>query len=99
MIKSIDNNKVKIRHLLGIQENLDDYPTSEDFLFDLVTVLQEQDYLDKKWHGSHIFPELTPLPSGFSFAKMMDQLTEEGYLDKVKTEGKLFHKLKKHPWE
>jgi len=94
----IDKNKVKIRHLLDIKHNLADYPTSEDFLYDLVNVLKDQDYLDKKWHGAHIFSELPPLPAGYSFPKMVDTLVSEGYLERIKSEGKLFHKLKKHPW-
>lgn len=95
---SVDRNKVKIRHLLGIQHQFEDYPTDEDFLYDLVKVLHDQHFTEKKWHASHVFPELAPLPKGHSFAKMIDKLASKGYLERIKS-NKLYHKLKKHPWQ
>lgn len=93
----INENKVTIRNLLNIQHHFEDYPTIDDFLYDLVKVLEEHDLLEKTWKVPEIASDLNKLPKGNSYAKMMDKLVEEGYVEKQK-EGTISFKLIKHPW-
>jgi hypothetical protein len=99
MIKPINKNKVQIKLLLNIQHHFEDYPTDEDFLFDLVKVLFEINKINDFWTIPEVHPLMNKLPKGGSHSKIINNLISKGFIEKTKIENKQHFKIKKHLWE
>jgi hypothetical protein len=98
MPKQIDKNKLKIKHLLGVQG--ENYPTEEDFLYEVICVLQEIDHLNNKFSKSHIIKQIkSRITSSGRLVDSLALLSERGYFEMENYPSKPQFKLLYHPWE
>ena len=98
MPKPIDRNKLKIKHLLGVQG--ENYPTEEDFLYDVVYALQETNLLDKEFSKPHIVKKINiRITESGRIVDSLALLAEKGYFIINNYPKNPAFKLLYHPWE
>lgn len=99
MLKPIDHNKVKIKHLLHVEG--ENYPTEEDCLYEILDCLQQQNMLDKNFTKSDVIYQVKGRYNGMKMVEMLEHFANKGYFE-MKITGKNknnIFKLIKHPWE
>ena len=98
MPNQINRDKAKIKHLLSVQG--ENYPTEEDFLYELVAVLQEFDMLDKEFTSKDIGKNVTSrLTDSGTLTDSFILLKDKGFLDMFEAPRRNKFKLLHHPWE
>jgi len=98
---TIDKSKLTLRHALDIQSNFEDYPTREDFLYDLISVLTNNEKLNIPFQVNEIWHEFIEVPKGRSYQEYILDAVEDGWVEIIEdTSNKKFYtfKLIKHPW-
>ena len=92
-MKPLNQNVVKIKNLIGIIEN----PTYEDLLYEIVAFLDnERRYNeDSEFKSSEAFLK-TRVRISSTLSDDLDNLTELGYLERVKRGS---YRVAKHLWE
>lgn len=98
MVKNINRDKVKIKHLLGVRG--ENYPTVEDFLYEVVAELQELDMLDKEFTTKNIAKNVhSRIAENGTLADSLLILKEKGFCSMVEAPKRNLFKLINHPWE
>lgn len=99
---SLDLSKLTIRHALNIQSNFDDFPTREDFLYDLVRVLSDADKLYNTFQVSELWHDFVHITSKKTYQEFILDQVEDGWVKIIgyKPKHKKYYtfKLIKHPW-
>lgn len=99
---SIDKNKLKVKHYLGIQAETNTYPTLEDFLFELVNLLIERDLLDSDFGVTTTNNRICTTVNKEKHVEFFDELISKKYIrvnDEITKKGKyLIYRLIQHPW-
>lgn len=100
---SLDRDKLKIKHFLGIQAEMPGYPTLEDFLFELVNLLIEKDSLyDDDICFNYTKWTICQVKDKNIHLKHFEELHKQGYLEETHTDNNMKkypkYKLLKHPW-
>lgn len=100
MVKQINRDKVKIKHLIHVKG--ENYPTEKDFLYEVVSELQDLDMLNGEFLAKHLWGVLKcRITDSGSMVDSLNKLTELNYLS-VKTHinpRKNRYSLISHPWE
>jgi hypothetical protein len=87
----IDQNKVKIKNLIGILEN----PTLYDLLYEIVSFLDAEGRHDSEFKTHEAFLK-TRVRFSSLLSEDLDKLVEMGYLEKLKHAN---YRVIKHLWE
>jgi len=90
-MKPINEKIVKIKNLIGII----DYPTYEDFLFEIVNFLNDEKRYDGEFKTRDVYFK-TRIRMSSDLTNDIDKLVELGYVEKLKYTS---YKIIKHNWE
>jgi len=90
-MKPINQNRVKIKNLIGIVDN----PTHEDLLYEIVSFLDNERRYDSEFKTHEAFLK-TRVRISSLLSDDLDKLLEMGYLEKQKYS---FYRVIKHLWE
>jgi hypothetical protein len=97
MIKHINQNKLKIKHLLGVQG--ENYPTEEDFLYEVVSELQDIDFLDKEFTTKDIAKNVKArISKSGTLQDSLVIMSDKGYFQMTENPKRHIFKLIQHPW-
>jgi hypothetical protein len=97
MVKPLDKNKVKIKHLLYVEG--ENYPTEEDCLYEILDCLQQQNMLDKSFTKSHVISQVKGRYNGMKMVDMLKYFANKGYFEMSSRGGNNSFKVLTHPWE
>ncbi len=97
MVKPLDKNKVKIKHLLYFEG--ENYPTEEDCLYEILDCLQQQNMLDKSFTKSDVIRQVKGRYKGMKMVDMLEYFANKGYFEMTPRSGNNLFKILKHPWE
>ncbi len=101
MLPEINKDKLKMKHLIHVKTEAS--VSAEDFLYELFQAFEEKNWdpgergatlPQLKWAGLYSSKPI----EGLSIEQSLEKLKEEGYIDIVKKNGTLYHKVIKHPW-
>lgn len=102
---SIDKSKLKIKHFLFIHKECEDFPTTEDYLFELINELEINEMLHEPFGVVFCRRKLYYIigkkdNTHNDHLKMLENFEKDGYLKKVEEGGirTVKFKLKTHPW-
>jgi len=102
---SIDKSKLKIKHFLFIHKECEDYPTTQDYLFELINELEINEMLYEPFGVVFCRRKLYSTMgekdnTHQNHLEMLKEFEKEGYLEKVEKGGirTIKFKLKTHPW-
>ena len=87
----INQNKVKIKNLIGIIDN----PTLEDLLYEIVSFLDNEKRYESEFKTHEAFLK-TRVRISSLLSEDLDKLAEIGYLEKLKYSN---YRVIKHLWE
>ncbi|MFW6281455.1 MAG: hypothetical protein ACOC1O_01500 [bacterium] len=90
-LKPINKQNVKIRNLLGLNND----PTYEDLLFEIVQFLENEGRYDGKFKKSEV-SQKTKCRISTELLDDLKQLENKGYIEHIKY---TWFKILKHPWE
>ena len=90
-MKPINEKNVKIKNLIGII----DKPTYEDFLFEIVSFLNDEKRYDGEFKTRDVFLK-TSIRIKKELSDDIDQLVDKGYVEKLKYSS---YRVIKHLWE
>jgi hypothetical protein len=97
MIKPINQNKLKIKHLLGVRG--ENYPTEEDFLYEVVSELQDIDFLDKEFTTKDIAKNVKArISKSGTLQDSLVIMADKGYFQMTENPKRHIFKLIQHPW-
>jgi len=94
----INQNKLKIKYILGIYKDLPSFPTIEDIMYDLVesNLLNDKDIQFTDQSLMKKYPNL----SREDLKKLLDKMIENKWLSWVKdTDIKSIYQIKDNPFE
>jgi len=99
----IDRNKLKVKHFLNIQAETIGYPSKEDYLYELVNLIDEQEKKFDSWFVvSWLQRKICTNISLEEHLQMLDELESDGYIYKFNEgDGRSkypTYKFKNHPW-
>lgn len=98
MIKGINQDKAKIKHILGVRG--ENYPTIEDFLYEVVSELQELEMLDKEFTTKDIAKNVhARISESGTLADSLLILHEKGFCSMVEAPKRNLFTLLHHPWQ
>jgi len=97
----VDRNKLKIKHYLNIQTETSEYPTEEDYLYELTTFIVDtelgfENSFNVTWAKHRICPNMD-----LDFhVKTLEKLEKLGYIEEDKSVNRKVpsYKFKTHPW-
>jgi len=106
----LNRSKLKLKHFLNVQKECKNYPTDEDYLYELISALEENDMLYEPFTSTFSkrnvksftksLPEDDEEKPLVKHLEKLKSLTEEGILEMIEEGGvnKSKFKLKTHPW-
>lgn len=99
MVKQINRDKVKIKHLLNVKG--ENYPTEEDFLYEVVSELQDLDMLNSEFTTKDIAKNVTAriVKTDSPLADSLLLLKDKGFCSMVEAPKRNLFRLISHPWE
>ena len=98
MILQIDENKLPIKYVLGIQEHLTEYPTGFDILYEKIRRHIGEDKWNFTKHASMKYHLKNADEKKVDEA--LKELIEDGWIRTInETEGKESYKILKNPFE
>lgn len=103
---SINKNKLKLRHFLNIQHECSDYMTDEDYLFELVSALEQNEMLEETFTTTFAKRNIKNFANGEgneplrTHLEKLKEFVKLGYLECIEEGGthKSRFKLKNHQW-
>lgn len=101
----IDRKKLKIKYFLDVHKECTEYPTEEDYVYELVNCLQSLDMLYEPFgttfcRRSLFYALLSPNNDHEHHLEMLKKLETQGIVELVEEGGvrNSRFKLKTHPW-
>jgi hypothetical protein len=98
MNKTIDQNKLKAKHVLEIYQSAPTYPQREDILYEIVKVLQDSSRLDISVRPEDIYKAVKTRYQEETLQQSMEYLTEHGFFSSEKKGKYTYFLLLTHPW-
>jgi len=98
MNKTIDQNKLKAKHVLEIYQSSPNYPQHEDILYEIVKVLQDSSRLDTQVRAEDIYKAVKTRFQEESLQQSMEFLTTKGFFEMEKKGKSTLFTLLTHPW-
>lgn len=101
MLPEINKDKLKMKHLIHVKTDV--AISSEDFLYELFQAYEEKNWdpgergatlPQLKWAGLY---SAKPI-EGLSIEQSLEKLKDDGYIEIVRKNGAMYHKVIKHPW-
>ena len=109
---SLNRKKLKLKHYLNIQKECSGYMTDEDYLYELVSALEQNEMLTEQFNSvftkrniKDFAPRTEETEEEMLNQKHLEklyELTKLGYLECINDRGNPIStqfKLKKHPWQ
>ena len=72
--------QMKIKYKYNVHHQLDNYPTEEDALFDICTLLEQRGKLNDEWSDLGIKPAFHKKLEQEELDSLLDSLTKQGYI-------------------
>lgn len=99
----MDESKLKLKHIYNLHKYSPSYPTEEDVLYELITILERKDLVNKEF-DDRILRGIQIPKTYSSNVEMMNYFVGIGYFELVKTFKKTnteltLYKLLNHPWQ
>lgn len=101
---TINREKLKLRHYLNIQKLCKNYPTEEDYLYELITALEYNEMINEPFGTTFTRRNLSMFDKDPKtherHLEILEKLTSQGILECVEEGGirLVRFKLKSHPW-
>lgn len=102
MSLAVDRNKLKLKHFLNIQSECKDYPSDDDYIYELVYTLEMNEMIYEPFGTNYCKHNISAITdkSHEKHLEKLNSLTAQGYLEQVESGGvrNSRFKLVNHPW-
>lgn len=86
----LDQNKLKVKYILGTYKDLEKYPTGEDILYDILSSSDEGMFVDSTLQRLYI--------NASNLVLSILELEKEGYIKIEELKNKKFYTILKNPF-
>ena len=97
MSLNINEKELETKYYLRVYTKLEEFPTKTDYLFEIVSFLQDEGMLNDDFKASQIKKAFSNLIQTKEINEVLDSLVDDGYFDSDNNSPKKY-KLVKHEW-